>query len=148
MRRQRILIIMLTMLSLIACGEATDTHPGQPVAHRRVAFKKILLAFEPISIQLREKKYDSNRLIEQTKLLASLKNDPWPYFGADTNYPPTHAKAKLWSNPDQFKVAQQTFIQAVDRFVLVANDRDEAHARAAYEAVKDSCRNCHKAFRD
>jgi len=48
------LIIVLTALTLMACGEAADTRPGQPVAHRRAAFKKILLAFEPIGVQLRE----------------------------------------------------------------------------------------------
>jgi len=97
---------------------------------------------------LREKQYDSNQLIGQAKQLAALKNDPWPYFDADTNYPPTHAKAKVWIDPDQFNTAQQTFLQAVGRFVLVAEDRDEVHARAAYEAVQDSCRNCHRVFRD
>ena len=148
MRLQRDLIIVLTVLSLMACGEATDTHAGQPVAHRRAAFKKILLAFEPIGVQLREKQYNSNRLIDQAKLLASLKNDPWSYFDADTNYPPTHAKAKIWSDPDLFRAAQQTFVQAVDRFALVVEDHDETHAKAAYEAVQDSCRNCHKAFKD
>jgi len=148
MRPQRYLMVVLTALSLMACGEATDTHAGQPVAHRRAAFKKILLAFEPIGISLREKQYDSNRLIDQAKLLASLKNDPWPYFDGDTNYPPTHAKAKVWSDPDQFRAAQQVFIHAVDRFTLVIQDHDEANARAAYEAVQDSCRNCHKAFKD
>jgi len=148
MRLQRDLIIVLTVLSLMACGEATDTHAGQPVAHRRAAFKKILLAFEPIGVQLREKQYNSNRLIDQAKLLASLKNDPWSYFDADTNYPPTHAKAKIWSDPDQFRAAQQTFVQAVDRFALVVEDHDETHAKAAYEAVQESCRNCHKAFKD
>ena len=148
MHPQRDLIVVLTALSLMACGEATDTHAGQPVAHRRAAFKKILLAFEPIGVQLREKQYNSNRLIDQAKLLASLKNDPWSYFDADTNYPPTHAKAKIWSDPDQFRAAQQTFVQAVDRFALVVEDHDETHAKAAYEAVQDSCRNCHKAFKD
>ena len=148
MHPQRDLIVVLIALSLMACGEATDTHAGQPVAHRRAAFKKILLAFEPIGVQLREKQYNSNRLIDQAKLLASLKNDPWSYFDADTNYPPTHAKAKIWSDPDQFRAAQQTFVQAVDRFALVVEDHDETHAKAAYEAVQDSCRNCHKAFKD
>src|SRR5664279_1935360 len=148
MRFRQILILVLPLLSLMACGEATDTRPGQPIAHRRAAFKKLLAAFEPMGIELLEKRYDANQFITQSKVLASLENGPWPYFGVDTNYPPTHAKAKVWSDPDQFKVAQQTFLQAVDRLVLVAEDRDEAHVMTAYEAVQDSCRNCHKAFKD
>ena len=148
MRFQRILILVLPLLSLIACGEATDPRPGQPIAHRRAAFKKVLLAFEPMGIELREKRYDSNQFIGQAKVLASLKNDPWLYFGVDTNYPPTHAKAEVWSDPDRFKAAQQAFLLAVDRLVLVAEDRDEVHVMTAYEAVQDSCRNCHKSFKE
>jgi cytochrome c556 len=145
---QRILILVLTVLSLIACGEATDTRPGQPVAHRRAAFKKLLLAFEPMGVELREKHYDSNQFIGQAKVFAGLKDTPWTYFGVDTNYPPTHAKANVWSDPDQFKADQQAFLQAVDRLLLVAEDRDEAHVVTAYEALQNSCRNCHKSFRE
>jgi len=148
MRFQRILILILTVLSLVACGEATDTRPGQPIAHRRAAFKKLLLAFEPMGVELREKRYNANQFIDQAKMLASLKNSPWPYFEVDSNYPPTHAKAKVWSDPDQFKSAQQAFVHAVDRLALVAEDRDEAQVVTAYEAVQESCRNCHKSFKD
>jgi cytochrome c556 len=132
----------------MACGEVTDDRPGQPITHRRAAFKKILLAFEPMGIELRENRYDANQFIDQAKALARLKNEPWSYFGVDTNYPPTHAKAKVWSDPDQFKVSQETFLQAVDRLNLVAEKRDEGLVRTAYEAVQNSCRNCHKSFKE
>ena len=73
-------IIVLTALCRMACGEAVDTLPGQPVAHRRAAFKKILLDFELIGIQLREKQYHLNWHICQARHLAGLRNDPWPLW--------------------------------------------------------------------
>jgi cytochrome c556 len=148
MRCQFLLITVLIPLVLSACGEPADTRSGQPVTHRRTAFKKILRAFEPMGIQLRNKRYDAKQFIDQARELASLKNDPWHYFGDDTNYPPTRAKATVWSEPGQFETARQAFLQATDRLVMAAESRDEKNVTTAYETVHDSCRNCHKAFRD
>lgn len=148
MRRLILLIAFLIPVALTACGEPADTQPGQPVTHRRAAFKKILLAFEPMGIQLRKKDYDPDKFLEHAKALVAAKNGPWEYFGPTTNYPPTHAKARVWSDPEQFESKRQAFLQATDRLLLAAESRDEKRVTAAYEAVHDSCRDCHKAFKD
>jgi cytochrome c556 len=148
MRLLRLLICTLAPLALIACGEAVDTREGQPVSHRRAAFKKILLAFEPMGVQLREKQYNPTQFIALAGELARVKNGPWRYFGDDTNYPPTHAKPSVWSDAERFAKERQAFLQATDRLVLVAESRDEAKVTAAYEAIHDSCRSCHQAFKD
>ncbi|MFZ4535995.1 c-type cytochrome [Propionivibrio sp.] len=147
MRYPTILIAALISLTLTACSEPQDTRPGQPVDHRRAAFKKILLAFEPMGIQLREKQYKADRFIVQAKELAKLKDGPWQYFGTDTNYPPTHATAKVWSEADHFEADRQAFLQAIDRLVLAAESGEEKQVATAYEAVHDSCRKCHKTFK-
>jgi cytochrome c556 len=144
MRRQ---IFMLTALALVACSEPADTRVGQPVTHRRAAFKKILLAFEPMGVQLRNKQYDANQFIVLAKTLVQMRNGPWSYFGADTNYPPSQARAKVWSEPGQFEVDRQGFLQATEHLLLAAESRDEKQVTMAYEAVHDSCRNCHKDFK-
>lgn len=148
MRRQILLIAALIPLLLTACGEPADTQPGQPVTHRRAAFKKILLAFEPMGVRLRKQQYEADQFILLAKELGSVKNGPWQYFGADTNYPPTHAKARVWSESDEFETDRQAFLQAADRLVLATESRDEKLVTTAYEAVHDSCRNCHKVFKD
>ena len=148
MRFRTLLISVFFLATLTACGESTDTRDGQPVTHRRAAFKKILLAFEPMGIQLREKRYNANQFVDQAKELASLKDGPWSYFGEGTNYPPTHAKAKVWSEPDQFETARQVFLNATDGLLHAAESSDEKLVTVAYEAVHDSCRNCHHTFKD
>lgn len=148
MRTRPILVLALTALSLFACGEAHDALPGQPIAHRRAAFKNLLRAFEPMGVQLRDKQYDPVRFIAQADAFVRLKDTPWAYFGAETNAPPTHAKARVWSDPDRFKADQTTFQNAADRLARAAETRDEPAVRAAYEAVQNSCRDCHKAFRE
>lgn len=148
MRCQNLLFSAYILITLTACGEPADTHAGQPVTHRRAAFKKILLAFEPMGIQLREKLYNANQFAEQARELASLKEGPWAYFGEGTNYSPTHAKAKVWSEPAQFETARQAFLKATDALLQAAESRDEKRVAAAYEAVHNSCRNCHQAFKE
>lgn len=147
MRQPNILILALCSL-VAACGEPADTRPGQPVAHRRAAFEKILRAFEPMGVQLRGGKYKPDVFLEKAKELAALKDAPWQYFGPDTNYPPTHATAKVWSEPALFEKERQGFLAAADRLLQAAETRDEKNAAAAYEAVHERCRSCHKTFKE
>lgn len=147
MRCPTVLIVALGLLC--ACGgEPADTRPGQPVSARRASFKKILLAFEPMGIALREKQYDADRFIAQAGELAKVKDGPWNLFGPDSNYPPTHAKAKVWSEAARFAAERQAFLLAVDGLSQAAASRDEKQVATAYEAVHDSCRSCHQAFKD
>ena len=149
MRCRNFLIAALGALLLSACGgEPADTRPGQPVSARRAAFKKILLAFEPIGIALREKQYDADRFIAQAGELSKVKDGPWRHFGPDTNYPPTHAKAAVWSDAPRFAAERDAFLQAVDGLTLAAARRDEVKVASAYAAVHDSCRSCQRAFKE
>lgn len=140
--------LLLIAALLAACGEPADTHPGQPVTHRRAAFKQILRAFEPMGVQLRDHKYDPDKFLTQAQALAAVKDGPWEYFGPDTNYPPTHAKPAVWSDGERFAADRQAFFQAVEGLAQAAARRDEKAARTAYEAVHDACRDCHKSFKE
>lgn len=147
MRCKAVPIAALIALTLVACGEAPDNHPDKPVTHRRDAFQKILKAFEPMGIELRKNRYNADQFITQSRDLAARKDGPWPYFGAGTNYPPTHANDKVWSEPEKFEAARQAFIKAADNLVAAADSRDEKQVTVAYEALHDTCRDCHKAFK-
>lgn len=148
MHYPKLLIAALLPLVLAACGEPADTRPGQPVAHRRAAFEKILHAFEPMGVQLRNKEYKAEPFLERAKELAGVKEGPWQYFGADTNYPPTHATAKVWSDPALFDKERLAFLAATDRLLVAAESRDEKKVAVAYEEVHDHCRSCHKVFKE
>jgi cytochrome c556 len=148
MRFLTLLISILIAVVTSACGEAADSRPGQPVSERRAAFKKILLAFEPMGIALRDKKYAPDQFIVMAGQLAQVKDGPWSHFGPAADTPPTHAKASIWSDAGRFAADRQAFLQATDRLLIAAENRDEKVVTIAYQAVHDSCRNCHKAFKD
>lgn len=148
MKRSFLLIAALPVLLLTACAEPEDTRPGQPVNHRRAAFKEILKSFEPMGLQLRNQRYDAKQFAVLANTLAKIKDGPWQYFLPDTNYPPSKAKAALWSEPEKFETSRQSFFKAVDALVVAADSHDVKQITVAYETLHDTCRNCHKSFKE
>lgn len=148
MHLRTLLLAALIPLTLAACGEPEDTLPGQPIKHRREAFEKILHAFEPMGVQLRENKYDADSFLKRAQQLETLKNGPWEYFKPDTNVPPTHAKAEVWSKPDQFKAGQEAFLKGVDGLLVAAETKDLTKISKAYETLHTACKDCHKTFKE
>jgi cytochrome c556 len=139
--------LLPALLLLVACGPTEDTRPGQPVAHRQQAFKAILRSFEPMGIQLREQRYEPESFLKYAQELEQQKNDPWPYFGADTFYPPTRTTEAAWKEPERFAAEQEIFLNAVSQLLAAATTRDVAQIQPAYQVVQESCRSCHKPFR-
>jgi cytochrome c556 len=141
--------ILLPVLLLSACGgEPEDTRPGQPVAHRRAAFKALIREFEPMGVMLREKEYDAQRFALHAGEIKILRDRPWQYFGPDTQYPPSHAKDEVWSKPTEFEARRQDFLTATDKLLAVAGTKDEKEAAAAFQAVEKTCRDCHQNFKN
>jgi cytochrome c556 len=142
-----LLLLSALLLMTAACGPAEDTRPGQPVAHRQQAFKAILRSFEPMGIQLRDGRYEPESFLQYARELEQQKNAPWPYFGADTFYPPTRTTEAAWKEPERFIAEQEIFTAAVSELLAAAETRDISKIQPAYQAVQDSCRSCHKPFR-
>ncbi len=140
-------VLLLAVVAVAACGEPQDTRPGQPVAHRRTAFKEILKAFEPMGVMLRTDAFDATKFQVQARQLMALRDGPWSYFAPDTLYPPSHAKAEVWSEAEKFAADKKAFFDATDKLAAVAGSADKNAAEAAYGAVEESCKNCHKTFK-
>ena len=140
--------VMILALSLGACGEPEDTRPGQPVAHRRAAFKDILEVFEPMGQMLQKDTLDTRTFQALVRQLVEKRDAPWTYFGPDTRYPPSHARAEVWTEADKFAAARKSFLEATDKLAAAAGGQDRKQLEAAYATVQDSCKSCHKAFKD
>jgi len=141
------LLLSLATLLLTACGPVQDTAPGQPVAHRQQAFKEILRRFEPMGIALREDRYEPEWFLQQATALHQHKDAPWPYFGPETNYPPSRSKESVWTNTEGFARERETFLAAIESLQQAARTKEKQKVKPAYQAVQDSCRSCHKAFK-
>lgn len=138
----------LALILLTACsGPVEDTRPGQPVKHRQDAFKEILREFEPMGTMLRTQRYEADGFARMAEALHAVREGPWDYFGEDTLYPPSKAKAAVWEKPEVFAARRQDFDAAVTALRAAAGSRDAAQAGAAYEKVHDSCKSCHRDFK-
>ncbi|MCG2578278.1 cytochrome c [Dechloromonas sp. XY25] len=144
----RIGLVVLAATLLAACGEPEDTRPGQPVKHRQQAFKEIIKSFEPMGVMLRKGSFDAERFDKLSAELVAKRDGPWSYFGPDTNYPPTKATAEVWKQPEEFEKDKQAFIAATDKLQEAVKSRDKAAVEKAYDAVHDSCKTCHKQFKE
>ena len=140
-------LVLLSATLLAACGEPEDTRPGQPVKQRQTAFKDIIKSFEPMGVMLRKGSYDAERIEKFTAELIAKRDLPWSHFGPDTHYPPTKATAEVWSKPAEFEQEKQAFIAATDKLQAAVQSKDKAQVSAAYDAVHDSCKSCHKTFK-
>lgn len=141
-------VVLLSAILLAACGgEPEDTRPGQPVAHRRAAFKEMIKSFEPMGTMVRTGKFNAPKFASLTMSLMSLRDTPWQYFQPDTQYPPSKATDAVWSRPAEFESRKKDFFAATDKLAAAAGTQDAKVAKAAFDEVEKTCRNCHDTFK-
>ncbi len=140
---------LAVLMLMSACGEPADTFPGQPVTHRRQAFREIMKSFEPMGVMLREDNYQAERFAALAEKYSATFDTPWQYFGGpDTRYAPSTARAEVWTQAAQFEERRLAFLDASRKLVEAARARDAKQVAAAYEAAHAQCEQCHKTFKD
>jgi cytochrome c556 len=134
---------------LTACLEPLkDTHPQQVLTKRKALFKQFTRTLEPMAMVANERSaYQHDAFLVYAQDLGKIASKPWSYFPEDGNYPPTHSRPAVWSQPAEFKSAQEHFQAAVRHLVQAAEGTDLPAIRAAVYDVSNSCKACHKQFR-
>ena len=146
-------IALITLVAattlLAACSDRVkDTHPQQLVSKRQAIFKKFTKTLEPMGLVARDRQdYVRADFLASALALQELSSQPWAYFTADGNYPPTRAKPDVWSQAGEFKQAQDSFLANVNKLVDVSGSADLPAIRASVQAVEKSCKSCHDQFR-
>jgi cytochrome c556 len=141
--------LLALLATLGACSNAVeDTRPGQPVKTRQKAFKEMLRVFEPMGTMLRDGRYDATKFSALAEDLKQKREGPWSHFDADTFYPPTKAKAVVWTQPELFARDRQAFFNATDALFAAALTRQLGAVEKAYFAAYDTCQGCHKRFKE
>ena len=140
---------LLLCLGLTACFEPIkDTHPDQVLTKRKVLFKQMNRALEPIGLVANEREpYKKEEFAGYVDELQKLSNKPWAYFPQDGNYPPTRAKPAVWSEPAEFDAAQKQYQRVVAQLAQEAQAGDLEKIKPAVVEVTNSCKSCHKKFR-
>jgi cytochrome c556 len=149
MHNYALIPLLASAVLLSACSDRVkDTHPEQLVSKRQALFKQFTKTLEPMGLVARERQdYVKADFMASALALQELSSQPWAYFTADGNYPPTRAKPEVWSQAGEFKKAQDAYLTAVDTLVQRAGSADLPAIRASVEAVQKSCKSCHDQFR-
>lgn len=136
-------------LALAACSDTPqDTHPQKLVTQRQAVFKDFARTLEPLGMVARDRKpHEPGEVMAGALELQRLSTQPWPFFTADGNYPPTRARPEVWQAPGDFRQAQQDFSLRVAQLVQAAQSGQLDTVRPAIVAVQDSCKACHDRFR-
>jgi cytochrome c556 len=145
----KLLAGVLLCLSLGACFEPLkDNHPDQVLTKRRALFKQYTRAMEPIGLMASGRnEFKQAEFLAMVQELDKLSNKPWVYFPTDGNYPPTHAKPAVWSQPEAFKLAQEKYQASVHELLLAAQSGKMEAVQRGVVGVTNSCKACHKDFR-
>ena len=149
MPKTALITLVAATALLSACSDRVkDTHPQQLVSKRQAIFKKFTKTLEPMGLVARDRQdYAQADFMASALALQELASQPWTYFTADGNYPPTRARPEVWSQPGEFKQAQDNYLAAIDTLVQVAGSADLPGIRASVEAVQKNCKSCHDQFR-
>ena len=144
-----LLLFGVSVAMLSGCfGQIEDKHPDKVLTKRRELFKQFNRTLEPIGqVVGGRREYKKEAFVDMVQELQVLSTKPWPYFTADGNYPPTHARPAVWEQPEKFKLAQTDYQLRVNDLAAIAGSGDMPKIKAAAEAVGDSCKACHKQFR-
>ena len=150
MQKIFLLTLVAAVVTLTGCSDrAKDTHPDQLVSKRQAIFKKFTKTLEPLGMVARDRQdYVRVEFMANAQALQELSSQPWAYFTADGNYPPTRAKPEVWSQAAEFKQAQTSYLAAVEQLVKISGDNDLPAIRASVDAVQKSCKSCHEKFRN
>lgn len=135
----------VAVLALTACSAPVeDTRPGQPVKHRQDAFTALLKKTEAVGLALQEDRFNAERIQALVGQVTDARDEPWKYFGADTNYPPSKSLPEVWGQPEAFEAQRAAFFEAAE---ALSAAKDEASVRDAYQKLSNSCKSCHDKFK-
>ena len=137
----------ITALLLVAMA-IPAAMADSPAEIRTQSFKKILRAFEPMGMVVRDRDpYNKAKFIAMADSLKLVSAEPFNHFPAGSIDEKSRAKPEIWSQPAKFQAARDTFLKAVNDLDSTAHNGDLASIKKSYGVVAQSCKACHDSFR-
>lgn len=114
---------------------------------RQRSFKKVLLSYEPMGVMLRDGPFRKEQFVKHADALKLASREPFKLFAVNSVDDVSRAKPEIWSQPTKWKQEEVRFLQAVDALQAGARSDDLAAVKNKYNAISQSCKSCHDAFR-
>lgn len=141
-------IAVLACLALSACG---GVDPNSPLGQRKAIFKQMLKTSEDMGGMLRGRlPFDGPTFAQNAVKLDSLSHQPWAHFPQVREEDHTSAKADVWEKQARFQHLARTLESATGELVIASQVQPLKAPDLALpmQKVEDSCKACHKEFRD
>ena len=143
------ILIAATLCVLFGCVKPVlDLHPNHVLTKRKLLFKQFSHTLEPMGMVISDRApYVPDEFLANAEDLQKLSTKPWAFFPADGNYQPSHARPSVWTQPQDFKAAQDKYMESVSQLVRAAKIQDLAQIKQSFYDVTSSCKACHRDFR-
>jgi len=90
--------------------------------------------------------FDAKVAQESAEALLALSKLPWPAFAP--GFEGGKAKPEVWKEMEKFKAAAQTLQGETAKLADAARTGDLERIKVAFGNTADSCRACHREFRN
>jgi cytochrome c556 len=135
---------------VVAASGAAAADVSTVVQVRQTHYKEIGKAAKALGEQLKSPTPDLSVIqaaVKQIDALAPQVQSWFPAGSGPTSGVKTQAKAEIWTKPDEFKRDSAAFVDAAHKLDLVAAGGDLSAIRAQTQAMGQTCKTCHEAFR-
>ena len=94
-----------------------------------------------------EAPYDADAFRQAAEALDADAGKPWEHYTAESATLSSDAKPEIWSKPDEFKKAVDTFTAATAALKIAAAAGGLDGVKKPFGEVGQSCKACHDTFR-
>jgi cytochrome c556 len=144
----RKLFVPLTVVLSVATAPMVVAEEAENYIKYRQAVMKAIGGHTGASSQIVRGKIEAGEdLAMHAAALARLNSDLTRLFPEGSDFGETKAKGEIWEDWDKFEQAAKAAQDATAAFAAAAESGDQAAIAASFKDVGDSCKGCHKDFR-
>jgi cytochrome c556 len=148
--RWRSSVFALAAFLVVAASGAAAADVASIIQARQTHFKEIGKAAKALGEQLNSPTPDLAVVQAAAKQIDALAPDVPNWFPAGSGPATgvkTQAKTEIWMKPDEFKRDAEAFADAAHKLDLVVTGGDLSAIRVQAQAIGQTCKTCHEAFR-
>ncbi len=139
----------ICLLAVVALPATTMGAETEDIIKYRQGVMKSVGGHTAAAAQIVRGKVDyADDLVYHAESIARSMQTVESLFPKDTDFGETRALDAIWSQADKFKQVSEESRAATKAFVDAAKANDKAAFAAKFKAMVDSCKACHKDFRE
>lgn len=147
MKYQRLILcsVLTGFCSMPAVAEDEAEHV---IKYRQYLMSSISDHYKSLKYLTDGKISRSEQWLPHSKALSDMAKMVEGAFPEDSDFGETDAKEAIWSNKDDFNLKAQALVKASDTLLKQIESNDTQGAKKQITEVGESCKSCHKEYRE